>query len=66
MAFGGFMIPPGGDLNMATSGEQFMLSDHNQILEIDELQSDKPKKAKNKQEKPKSGKAPRPRPSGLG
>ena len=43
MAFGGFMIPVGNDeqnqqmLNMATSGDGFLLSDANQILEIDEL-----------------------------
>lgn len=66
MAFGGFMIPAGGDLNMGTSGDGFMLSEQNQILEIDELQSDKAKKSKSKGDKPKSSKAPRPRPSGLG
>ena len=39
MAFGGYMIPSGADaLNQAISGENFnILSEHNQILEIDEL-----------------------------
>ena len=31
------MIPAGGELNMATSGDGFMMSEPNQILEIDEL-----------------------------
>lgn len=65
MAFGGFMIPANGELNMATSGEGFLLSEANQILEIDELQSERGKKGKGKAEKPKTGRAPRPRPSGL-
>ena len=42
------------------------MSEPNQILEIDKLQSDKVKKPKKQSDKPKSGKAPRPRPSGLG
>lgn len=59
------MIPAGGELHMATSGEGFLLSDTNQILEIDELQSERGKKSKTKTEKPKTGRAPRPRPGNL-
>lgn len=38
MAFGGFMIPAGGEtINMATSGEGFMLTGENtRIPEVDE------------------------------